>query len=598
MPMLQTVIVSATQVLEPKLVQREQDRTQLLRSFLEVGAQIAGDLEIEQVLLTIIDRSMSLTSARYGAAVTLGPDGDIENFLHRGLTPEQVALLPHYPEGRGLLGMVLEEQVPVRVDNIGDHPSSVGFPVAHVAMAAFLGLPLLHHGVLVGALYLTKPPEQPPFSNDDEELLAALGRLAAIAISNARLFASESERAERSGLLREIASHVRRSLDTDQVLSATVEELGRAAEVDRCFIRLVKQEGGHSLGPLTYEWNAAGSDPLGEDPDRQYPVGSLAAVTRMTQWSNDVTADDRLNRPDLQGTVNDLLDQGVRSAVSSPLEWGDELLGVVSFHCKAPRVWKETDVEFIEGAAREVAVALHHARLYSRAVETADELARLDELRRDFVSMVSHELRSPMTVISGIADLLLKRSDSLPDDTKKDLVETLGRESRRLNRLVSDVLDVEAIDHGRVQFSIENVDVVDLVKESIKDAGDSDRVKLSVEPTEIVIPLDRDRIKQVLLNLLSNAFKFSPEGTPVKVRVQSDDAGVIVSVRDEGPGLSDEDQALLFQRFARLQGRQPGSGLGLYLSKTFVERHGGRIWVESEPGRGSTFSFFLPRREP
>ncbi|MDQ3984937.1 MAG: GAF domain-containing protein [Actinomycetota bacterium] len=578
-------------------MQREQDRTQLLRSFLEVGAQIAGDLEIEQVLLTIIDRSMTLTSARYGAAVTIGPDGAIQNFLHRGLTPEEVALLPHYPEGRGLLGMVLEEQVAFRVDNIADHPASVGFPVKHVPMAAFLGVPLKHHGILVGALYLTKPPNEPPFSSEDEELLTALGRMAAIGVSNARLFAAESERAERSGLLREIASRVRRSLDTDQVLAATVEELGRAAGVDRCFIRLVTEEGGHTLGPLTYEWNASGSAPMGHDPQRQYPVGSLAAVTRRTQWSNDVTADERLDRPDLQGTVTDLLEAGIHSVVSSPLEWGDELLGVVSFHNKQPRVWTDVDIELIEGAAREVAVALHHARLYTRAVETADELARLDELRRDFVAVVSHELRSPMTVISGIADLLLKRSASLPEDTRKELVETLGRESRRLNRLVSDVLDLEAIDHGRVHFATEDVDLGDLVRESIQDAGESARVNLVIEPGNPLISVDRDRVKQVLLNLLSNAFKFSAEDAPVAVTVRPDDGGATVSVRDEGPGLTDEEQTRLFQRFTRLGGQQSGSGLGLYLSKALVERHGGRIWVESKLDEGSTFSFFLPRRE-
>ncbi len=133
----------------------------------------------------------------------------MESFLHRGLTDEQVAALPHLPKGRGLLGLVLEERSVVRVDEIGAHPSSVGFPDAHVPMCAFLGVPMMLHGNLVGAIYLTKPPGIPPFSEDDEEFVAGMASMAAVGIHNARLFAAERARAEHAAVLRDVGTRVR-----------------------------------------------------------------------------------------------------------------------------------------------------------------------------------------------------------------------------------------------------------------------------------------------------------------------------------------------------------------------------------------------------
>ena len=577
-------------------MQRQRDG--VVRTFLEIGVRLTKDLEIEPVLLEIVERSLELTQARYGAALTLDADGGIDSFLHRGLTEQEVALLPHLPRGRGLLGAVLGGRASIRVDRISDHPESVGFPTDHVPMEAFLGVPLLERDQLVGALFLTKPPSEPPFTREDEELVTALGSLAAVGILNARLFAAETERAERSAVLQRLSSRVRRSLDTAEVLSATVEELGRSAGVQRCFIRL-SQSDPHRLGPVEFEWDEPGTVPLTGDPEKQYPVASLAAVTRITQWSADVATDERLTDPRLNGNPQDLLDLGTRAALAAPLAWGDRLLGVVVFHCSEPRAWSDADIEFIEGAAGEVAVALHHASLYAQALQTADELAKVDELRREFVSMVSHELRSPMTVVAGISDLLQKRGGELEEGDRSEMIDTLGREARRLSRLVTEVLDLEAIDQGGTALQPLELDIAEVAREAIADTVQRERVAVDVEARDTVVVADRDRIKQVMINLLSNAAKFSPVDAPIGITVTEQDQSVQVSVTDRGPGISSDVVDRLFQRFSRLEETSAGtsgSGLGLYLSKVFVEAHGGEIWVDSEPGRGSTFSFRLPRR--
>lgn len=577
----------------------EQDPDRLLATFLDTTLELTRDLEVDHVLLAVVERSMELTGADYGAAVTIDGEGRIETFQYQGLTPEQVALLPHLPEGRGLLGLVLETRETVRLEKLDAHPASVGFPDNHVPMRAFLGVPLQNRGELVGALYLTKSPDKDPFDEADERFFETMGAIATVGITNARLFSAEKERAERGEIMSEISAKVRRSLDVSDVLNATVEALGKAAEVDRCFIRLVDSSSG--LGGIECEWHGSEVRALADVDEVKFPVSDLAMTTRSTQWTEDVMEDDRMRDPAITARPIDLVEQGIRAVIASPLHWGDDFLGVVVFHSRTPRKWSEGDVALIEAAAREVSIALNHARKFSQAVDTATRLRALDEMRSDFVAMVSHELRSPMTVVAGIADILKKRQSVLSDDQRNELVETLGREARRLTRLVSEVLDLEAIDQGGVELQLGEVDLASLAREAVTDAGAAERAELAVERGNAVVHADADRVKQVLLNLISNAVKFSGEGTLIKVTVSPEVTAVRISVADEGPGIAESDKEKLFQRFSRLDTgteRKPGSGLGLYLSRSIVEAHGGEIWVDSVVGEGTTFSFRIPRKTP
>lgn len=581
------------------MTQAEQDPRRLLKTFLDVGVQLTQTLDIDVVLTSIVERAMDTTGAPYGAAVTVDEMAAVDKFLHRGLTPEQVSLLPHYPEGKGLLGLVLNDRHTVRVDDIADHPDSIGFPLNHVPMRAFLGVPMIHRGRLVGAIYLTKPPDHPPFTDLDGDFVETMAAFAAVGISNALLFAAESERAERTVLLADISAKIRRSLDLGEVLGITVETLARTAGVDRCFIRFVAEPASSMLGEIAHEWHSSDVVGISHEHDRQYPVSSLAAMSRTTQWSTDVTKDERLLDPSAIGGSNDLEAVQARALLSTPLMWGDELLGVVTLHSREPRQWTRSDIALIEAAAREVSIALHHARMYGDAVDSTRKLQEVDRMRSDFIQMVSHELRSPMTVVGGIAEILSSRGERLSSEQRIELIETLGREARRLTRLVSQVLDLEAVDQGGFPLQAEEVDLAAVAEEAVTDSGSADRTSLMVGAGNRIANVDRDRIKQVLLNLLGNAAKFSDPAGPITVVVAPEADAVVVSVSDRGSGISVEDQARLFRRFSRLPATvqmKPGSGLGLYLSRKIVEEHGGSIWVQSEPGSGATFSLRLPRR--
>lgn len=573
-----------------------ESKAHLSRSFLELALQLTQDLDIDTILVSIVERAMDLTGSRYGAAVTLADDGSIERFLHRGLTPEQVAMLPHLPRGEGLLGAVLKQASPLRVTELGVHPSSVGFPDRHVPMDAFLGVPIAHRGTLVGAIYLTKPPGQAPFSDTDEDLVTAMAALAAVGINNTRTLTRAHTRAGITDSIREIASSVKTSLEAEEVLSTTVEELGRAAGVSRCYIRMVEAPGVITLGPIEYEWDAPGVRPLAAEPDVQFPVAGLAARTRMTQWSDNVEDDPRLTGPGLWGRPLDLVQHDARSVLATPLERGDELLGVIVFHNREARHWTDDDITLIEGAAHEVATAIYHAYLYEEAMRTVEDLQELERRRADYIAMVSHEIRNPITVVAGIAEILQGKRNNLPDATIQDLLDSLQREANRLARLVSEVLDLERIDKGGMTLVLGPTNMVELARESVTDTGESSRTVVETDGDTQMMEGDRDKLKQVLVNLISNAAKFAPEASPITVTVRRQSAEVVVGVEDRGPGIPTRDQARLFQRFSRLDqtSGKPGSGLGLYLARLIVERHGGRIWVESEPGKGTTFFFAIP----
>ena len=580
----------------------DQDPGRLLATLLDTTLELTGDLDVEHVLLAVVDSSMELTGADYGAAVTIDSSGAIESFQYRGLTPEEVAMLPHLPEGLGLLGEVLKRKETIRLEYLGRDDASVGFPDKHVPMDAFLGVPLQNRGALVGALYLTKKPDRDPFEADDERFFEAMAAIATVGITNARLFTAEKERAERSALMSDISSKVRQSLHINDILEATVETLGKASHVDRCFIHLVDRHGGgDQLGDIQAEWDSKGTASLKAHSHVRFPISTLVMSTRTTQWTDDVMEDDRMNDPDLAGSQIELVRHGTRAALATPLEWGDDLLGIVAFHSRTPRKWGDADIALIEAAGREVSIALNHAASFSEAVETAERLRHLDEMRSDFVAMVSHELRSPMTVVAGIADILKKRQAALSPEQRNELIDTLGREARRLTRLVSEVLDLEAIDQGGMELQLGRIDLAELAREAVTDGGVAERTELAVERGDAVCLADGDRVKQVLLNLLSNAAKFSAEGRLISVKVSPEKDGVCISVLDEGPGIPEKDVDKLFQRFSRLDtggDRKPGSGLGLYLSRSIIEAHRGTIWVESVVGKGTKFSFKLPRSAP
>jgi signal transduction histidine kinase len=238
-------------------------------------------------------------------------------------------------------------------------------------------------------------------------------------------------------------------------------------------------------------------------------------------------------------------------------------------------------------------------RAFESERRTVDELRRLTALRADFVSLVSHELRSPMAAVIGAARTLEQRWRELQPEQRTAFLSLIADETTRLAALVGDVLDTSRIDAGTFSYRFADVDLLALVSDSVAIASvGQDEVPVVAELPSAAprVRGDPERLRQVLSNLIDNAVKYSPAGAPVEVRLTPDGDAVHVSVNDRGPGIKPDDQHLIFEKFGRVMGStsKPGTGLGLFIARSITEAHGGKLTVSSAPGRGSTFTVTLP----
>jgi signal transduction histidine kinase len=240
-----------------------------------------------------------------------------------------------------------------------------------------------------------------------------------------------------------------------------------------------------------------------------------------------------------------------------------------------------------------------------------DELGRLyrelesaSRHKSEFLANMSHELRTPLNAVIGFSEVLQDRLFGELNDKQAEYVADIHTSGRHLLALINDILDLSKIEAGRMELQLNSFALADVLQSSVdlmreRATRNGISLRLEVDPSAGAIEADERKLKQVLFNLLSNAVKFTARGGHVNVTARSNGDEVIVSVHDDGVGIAPEDQARIFEEFEQVgtAQRQEGTGLGLALSRRFVELHGGRLWVESAPGQGSTFTFNLPRTQ-
>jgi K+-sensing histidine kinase KdpD len=292
------------------------------------------------------------------------------------------------------------------------------------------------------------------------------------------------------------------------------------------------------------------------------------------------------------------------SRINIPLTLDDEPLGLLDVAYSRRQAFTGEDLAFLQALGHEAALAIRNARLYERERQQVARLRSLDELQRGFISAVSHELRTPLTCIKTSVDLL----DSLekePAEDEAELVRTIRHHVDRLEAFVADLLEITKLEAGQVTLSKQPTDLSSLVSEAVETLRPlSDRrgqtIFLELLQAGYRVRLDRRRIEQAVTNILSNAIQYTPRGGHIWIRVSETTDGLQACITDDGPGISDEDQAHIFEKFyvgSNRQGISTGLGLGLYIARQMVELHGGRIWVESQVDEGSTFCFLVPRTE-
>lgn len=288
----------------------------------------------------------------------------------------------------------------------------------------------------------------------------------------------------------------------------------------------------------------------------------------------------------------------VNSYIALPLAHEGEVVASINVGFAEPEIPTPKVMQVLSAVGVAVAQAVRNILEFERQKDTIRKLEELDRAKTDFLGMVAHDMRSPTAVIAGYAEALHSRWDELDDDEKVKLVATVRKAAQNLRLFIDNALQLAHLESGRFAYETGPFHLIALVHSVIETiAGDQvERISLTHEESLPFALGDERRHWQIFANLLSNALKFSPKDTAVEVEIKRERGMLRVSVRDHGPGLSEDDIASLFQKFSRLgNGRnRQGTGLGLYMCKQMVEAQGGRIWVDSIPGEGATFNYTLP----
>ena len=519
----------------------------------EASLHITEDLDLDAVLQGVLDGARSLTGARMGGVTILDDSGQLQDFITSGLTDEDHQRFVNLPGGPEFFAYLSSLPGPLRLADFSAHTTALGLPGIGPPLGpvgSFLGAPIRLRGVRAGNLYLSDKEGGGEFTQDDEETLAMFASHAAMAIANARRH-REEQRAR---------AYLETLIDTSPV------------------------------GVVVF--NAGTGVPVSLNREGRRLVGGLTNPGQTAEQLLDVLT---FRRAD--GREISLREFPLAEALSTgETVRAEEIVIGVPDGRSVSVLLNATAIRSEEGQVESVVVTL----------QDMTALEELDRLRAEFLGMVSHELRAPLTSIKGSAATVLGSSADLDPAVVRQFFRIIDEQADHMHDLVADLLDVARIETGTLPVTPEPAEVavlVDRARSTFTSAGGRNNLAIDIPPDLPLVMADRRRIVQVVGNLLSNAAKHSSESSVITVTVVREDVHVAVSVADEGRGIPSERLPYLFRKFTRSDGDDlgsgvAGSGLGLAICKGIVEAHGGRIWAESEgPGMGARFTFTIPTVE-
>jgi signal transduction histidine kinase len=327
------------------------------------------------------------------------------------------------------------------------------------------------------------------------------------------------------------------------------------------------------------------------------------AIGRLAVTGEPVQIRDIVDEGVYQSHVRDILVRlGYRSLLAVPLLREDHLLGGLAVNRKSPGQFDAPVIDLLKTFATQSALAIQNARLFREIEVKSRELEAASRHKSEFLANMSHELRTPLNAVIGFSEVLSERMFGEINEKQAEYLADILESGRHLLSLINDILDLSKIEAGRLELEPAEFDLPTAIENTLilmRERAQRRAITLgrTVDERLGIICADERKVKQVLLNLLSNALKFTPEGGQINVRAEVRDGTTEISVTDTGVGIAPEDQEAVFEEFRQVgtaAKKVEGTGLGLAISRKFIELHGGRIWVTSRVGSGSTFTFSLP----
>jgi adenylate cyclase len=541
-----------------------------------------------------------------------GGDGEI------GRWGEKSTSTPHHPTTPSpLLAQTVWETREAQIINDvtsderiqGDTPKlrSRAAAFAEANICSSLVVPLICRQELMAVLALHQCHAPRVWSDDEVQLVTVVADQAALALSQAYAYEQVRALAQRETLINTITSAIRSSLDPQDIFAAITQQLGQALQVDGCVLSLWTEDDEfvRCVGLYDSSEDAATKKPIDTEeigapnlPQSQAPIKGNPILQEMLRTQEPaIVADMSECSPEIKGF--DLpLRVPARSLMVVPLLADGKSIGSITLRQgNKARQWLTSEIELAKAVAAQAAIAVQQSHLYQKTREQAERLLELDKQKTEFFQNISHEFRTPITLIQGPLESAVASKEGLSYEQSAIAL----RNSRRLLRLVNQLLDLQRLDAGRMQPNFRPCDLVEFVSqivESFRPYCEKKGLHLVNETSECLrVYLDMEKFDKVVYNLLSNAMKFTPEGGTITVGVKSHGDNCILTVKDTGIGILQEQIPLLFERFRQAEGSEnrsyEGTGLGLALVKELVELHGGKVTVESVYGEGTTFSVWL-----
>jgi signal transduction histidine kinase len=574
---------------------------------LKVISRSSFDLQV--VLDALVESAARLCEADLGSITRQKDKAAFWQVASYGYPPALVEYMRYHPIelGRGTLTgrTALERRVIQIPDILADpeykfvEPSKIG------SYRTMLGVPLLREGEPIGVIVLMRRTVC-PFTDKQIELVTTFADQAVIAIENVRLFEEVQARTrelarsvEELRALGEVSQAVNSTLDLETVLTTIVAKAVQLSNTEAGVIYVFDELDQTFRVRATYGL----SEDLNAAVHEQY-LGASDAIRQATRDRQPQEIADICDEP--PSPVREIaMRAGFQARLIVPLVSADHVVGALVIRRKQPGEFPRGTVQLLQTFAAQSVLAIQNARLFREIEEKSRQLQQASEYKSQFVSSVSHELRTPLNAIIGLTDMLVGNAARFGTEKALEPLNRVHRAGNHLLGLINQVLDLSKIEAGKLELNPQTVELAPLIDEVIGTARqiaeqNKNRLVVEVQDNLGALTVDPMRLRQILLNLLSNACKFTKEGA-VTLRARRTGSGggsIELSVADTGMGMTPEQQAKLFEEFSQADAttaqRFGGTGLGLAISRKLARMMGGDVTVTSEPGKGSVFTVRLP----
>ncbi len=592
---------AAGAIVKSRLLQETERRAQQLASLNVITRQLTSTMEIETLSQNILESAVDILNAEAGSLFLVDEQTD-ELVFKVTVGPVAKNLVgQRLPAGTGFVGQAVTTRQPVIINNVASNTNWNPAPDKQTGFVtrSILAIPMEVQDRVIGVIEVINKKDGSPFTEDDQNLLAAFSGQASVAFENARLFTLTdqelSARVEELSVMQRIDRELNASLEVSRTMRITLEWALRQSNIDAGLIGFVEEQGVRVMADQGYKDEV---DAFKEDYLR---IDHPAVIEPIETGLLKINV---LENPD---PLRIFLKNG-RSQMVLPIRRESKTIAILLLESTRPDAFDDNKASFINRLADHAAIAISNAQLYT-------EVQQANIAKSEFVSFVAHELKNPMTSIKGYAELLAAGAVGPISEMQANFLGTIRANIERMKTIVEDLNDNSKIEAGRLRLDFKAVDVPDVVENVIRSTRR--QIEEKKQTIEVDVPqdlpkiwADRTRIEQILVNLVSNAHKYTPENGHILVKAEKarndwDPQGVAevvhIYVQDNGIGMTPEDQRKIFQKFFRSEDDQarksPGTGLGLNITKSLVEMQGGKIWFESEFRKGTSFHFTVPISE-